>query len=435
MDVITDIPKFYTALAEWCSCLALVLVLPKRHSKGMTAGMLAAGFFLLCVMQYIIGIVPLFLWLPGMAVALLIMYLLIYLPCAVTGGEAEFLLMLVFMVAEYMASLEWQCEYFLQNQNSMLPATVISMLCLVVFMGGNTLLFWFLEQHATKDVVKVQLTLADMIAVALIALGAFAISNISYVNQNNPFSGTMPTEIFYIRTLVDLAGMIILLSFQNRCRQLALLREYNAIHSALDKQYELYRQTKSNMEIVHRQYHDLKHQIGIIRLEEDAGKRETYLQELEDGLRGFAGIYHTGNKVVDIILSGKQNFCQQKKITLVVVADAEKLDFISDMDLASMLGNALDNAIESVSKLKDEDKRLVKFECFVKNQFVMIKTENYFEGHLQRTEGHILTTKKNKDFHGYGIKSIQYVAEKYHGTATISTEEQWFCLQILIPLP
>jgi signal transduction histidine kinase len=61
--------------------------------------------------------------------------------------------------------------------------------------------------------------------------------------------------------------------------------------------------------------------------------------------------------------------------------------------------------------------------------------ENYFEGDIKLANGLPVTTKRDKDNHGFGLKSIRYAAEKYGGTMTINIEENWFILRILLPLP
>ena len=61
--------------------------------------------------------------------------------------------------------------------------------------------------------------------------------------------------------------------------------------------------------------------------------------------------------------------------------------------------------------------------------------ENYCEGSLNFSEGLPVTTKEDRNFHGYGLKSIRYVAKKYGGTVTARMEKQWFVLQLLFPRP
>jgi sensor histidine kinase regulating citrate/malate metabolism len=63
----------------------------------------------------------------------------------------------------------------------------------------------------------------------------------------------------------------------------------------------------------------------------------------------------------------------------------------------------------------------------------MIRVHNYFEGDIKSSDGNILTTKKDKKLHGYGIKSIKYTASRYDGVVNIQAQNNWFELKILIP--
>lgn len=80
---------------------------------------------------------------------------------------------------------------------------------------------------------------------------------------------------------------------------------------------------------------------------------------MEQEIRSYEAQNKTGNEVLDTILTSKSLYCQQHGITLTCVADGAALDFMDTMDLCSLFGNALDNAIESVEKLPDSEQRLI----------------------------------------------------------------------------
>ena len=117
------------------------------------------------------------------------------------------------------------------------------------------------------------------------------------------------------------------------------------------------------------------------------------------------------------------------------MADGTLLEFMDIMDICSIFGNALDNAIESVEKQTDIEKRLIKTTAYAKNQFIMIRFENYSEEMPVLESGLPHTTKKDTIYHGFGLKSIHMITQKYGGTMTIKTENNWFILRILIPMP
>lgn len=430
--MIQDIPKFYTALAEWMACLCFGLLLKRRWNWAVTGCMMAGSLLLLSVVPYLIGIVPVAFWIPGMIIALAVMYGMIYICCKVPAADIGFYWAIAFMFAEFSASVEWQ--FYSYFANTFTDSILWQGFFLVIFYGGIFGILYCIEKKRLMDAGDMGISWRELVSAVAISLGAFLISNISYVYSNTPFSGRMSTEIFYIRTLVDLAGVVMLVSLQDRLRDLHIRKELDAIQTLLVRQYDQYRLSRENMDVINRKYHDLKHQIGIIRLEANADKREEYLNQLESGMKSLGMEYDTGSDVLDTILTSKQLYCRQNQITLNVVVDGARLDFLELMDVCSIFGNTLDNAIESVEKLEDIQKRLIRLAVYTQNDFLMIRVENYYENDLQIENGTYKTTKQDKEFHGYGIKSIRYTAEKYGGYVSISTEENWFSLRVLIPL-
>ena len=114
------------------------------------------------------------------------------------------------------------------------------------------------------------------------------------------------------------------------------------------------------------------------------------------------------------------------------VADGEAIEFMHPMDITALFGNALDNAIESVKKIADPEKRLIHMVVSRQKNFLRIKVENCYEGTLEFENGMPKTTKLDKKFHGYGMKSIKTIVEKYSGSVTVLAKDGWFELRILI---
>lgn len=434
MDILPDIPKLYTALAEWLCCLVFVLLLKPRHARKVSLAVMAGALLALCVVQSLIGIAPNnAMWLLGMAVALALMYGILLLCCDISPVEAGFYWAAAFICAEFMASLEWQIYCGVVS-----PLSDAPWLSAVMMLAVYGAVFWFyfhMEGRKLHRFAHLEVSQKEMLSVITISVGAFLISNISYASTNTPFSGRLSAEIFYIRTLVDFAGVAMIYSHQDHLREMKLAQEVDAIQNMLTLQFEQYKQSRESIELINRKYHDLKHQIDVIRMEPDSGRKEEYLKELELGMQQYSAKQKTGNPVLDIILTSKQMYCQEHGITMTVVADGAQLNFMDTMDICSIFGNALDNAIESVSKLEETEKRLIRVAVYGKNGCVMARVENYFESALKKQGGEYMTTKESEaGYHGYGIKSIRYTAEKYGGSVSIVSEENWFYLRVLIPM-
>ena len=108
---------------------------------------------------------------------------------------------------------------------------------------------------------------------------------------------------------------------------------------------------------------------------------------------------------------------------------------MSTMDICSLFGNALDNAIECERKLTDKSKRMIHLTLTTRKQFLLLQVENYCPEPPSFRDGLPVTTKDDTGYHGFGVKSIQLTARKYGGSAVVQVKDDWFILQVLIPIP
>ncbi len=432
MTTVPDIPRLYTAIAEWAGCLIYILFMRKRFTGFRLAVLLAASLVALCALQYVNGMLPLVFWIPGMTAAMLLMYLSIFICCDISALDTAACCARAFVLAEFAASLEWQVYIFFAMRG--VDVQWISVLFMLGFNLGIYSVIYLLERRHAPKGRNFGATTREVFSSVLIALAAFLMSNISFIYTDTPFTG-VGTGILYIRTLVDLAGFVMLFAQQDKWMELHMKQELEAINHILKQQYEQYQLSRDSIELLNRKYHDLKHQINIIRMERDPEKKEAYLEEMESGIRMYEAQNKTGNSVLDTILTSKSLYCVQHDINFTCVADGTLLSFMNVMDICTIFGNMLDNAVECVEQIKDSELRLIRAAVFAQNNFLMIRVENYYEAELTMYDGLPVTTKLDNRFHGFGIKSIRQAVEKYEGTLTIHTENHWFTMRILIPLP
>ena len=428
---VPDIPKIYTALAEWFSCCVFVLALEKRYKKCYTICVLLPFLPVFCVLQYYIGVWPVVVWIPSMVAAMILIYLCIFSCCKVNWKMAMVCFATAFMIAEFSASFEWQIYSYVMGRGH--DERVIELIFLVLFYSILFALAYFLEYRYFSGEIRGDRSLKEALSSVIMAIAVFLISNISYVYPDTPFSSSLPGGLFYIRTLVDFSGLLILFLQRDRWRELSMQKEMEAVNAILRRQYEQYNLSKENIEIINRKYHDLKHQIAVVRAERNSDKREQYLQEMENDIKMYEAQNKTGNKVLDTILTGKHLYCVQHEINFTCVADGMLLDFMNLMDICTIFGNALDNAIECVEKIGDKSKRLIRTAVYSQSKFLIIRFENYTELELTTKDSLPITTKKDRQYHGYGLKSIRSTVEKYGGSMTVNVKDNWFILRLLIP--
>lgn len=432
IEMIRDIPKIYTALAEWISCV-LYIVIIRKNIKFLAKETVAliGSLIILIGLQEAIGNVPIILWIPGMLIAVAIMFgLLLFCSgenCITTG----YWLVRAFVLAEMAASLEWQVSYYITEHFGLNSKGFEFAFMAVVYLLVFAIIYLIesRQEHILEDV-----TVKELLTTTVIGIVCFCLSNLSYVYSNTPFSSPFAREAFNIRTLIDLGGYAFLLAYHfQRCED-HVKTELDVIQNVLRNQYFQYRQSQESIDIINHKYHDLKHQINILRQEKNPDKKEEYLDEIEKGIKDYESMFKTGNGILDTLLTGTSLKCARRDITFTCVADGTLLNQIYVMDLCTIFGNALDNAMEHAVQIADLEKRLIHVTVSKMEEFILIRIENYLQDDLQ-FEGELpSTTKKNKAYHGFGLKSIKYSVEKYHGTMEVKTEDHWFIINILIPL-
>ena len=193
------------------------------------------------------------------------------------------------------------------------------------------------------------------------------------------------------------------------------------------KQYEL---SKETIDLINMKCHDIKHQLSLLR----RGTSEENIEEIEHAIRVYDSTIKTGNDALDVILTEKKLYCEDKNIQMTCVADGKEISFMNNVDIYSLFGNALSNAIESVSKVSDAGKRCVNVNIRRIDKIVVIHIENYFEGTLLLEDG-LPVTEKDKNYHGFGMKSMERTARKYGGDISISLSRNKFNLDVLLPVP
>ena len=431
-QTLPDIPRILTGIAEWGAALTYVLIVARGDGRlrlGLLAGV---ALVVQVVLQVLAGLLPLVLWPVGMAVAVAAMFGLIATAARTPTRMTGYLTARALVLAELIASFHWQLHvFFFGEQDQVWDVGTIAFA--VVVYGGAFALAAFVESRSFPRGEAADVTGREVFLSSAIALATFGMSNLSFLTADTPFSGRLGAEVFYIRTLVDFGGFVALNAQQRLRLETRARTELAAIDAVLRSQHDQYLQSKRSIEAVNRTYHDLKHQIEVIRAEENLDRKHSYLEELEEALQGYATLSRTGNSVLDVILTTKQAICLERGIELTCVADGRLIDFMSVMDISTIFGNALDNAIEATGSVPDRERRLIRMAVYAQGDLVLVAVENFFGGRLRVQGEEILTTKSDRTRHGYGLKSIKRIAERYGGSVTARAADGWFQLRILLP--
>ena len=196
------------------------------------------------------------------------------------------------------------------------------------------------------------------------------------------------------------------------------------------KHYEL---QKENIEIINIKCHDLRHRIRDFRAHGAIG--EQAFEELERSIHIYDALIKTDNEVLDVILSGYMLRCRKDKIELTCKLDGRAVAFMEEMDLYSLFGNMLENAYEYEQSVQEEDNRFISLRVSQAEGKVTIHMENYFIGNVRISDGVVATTKGDVNYHGFGMKSMKRIAEKYGGKMKVTVADGMFQTEIVLPCP
>lgn len=212
-----------------------------------------------------------------------------------------------------------------------------------------------------------------------------------------------------------------------------IVEELETVSHLLEQAKKQFQIKKEEINLINIKCHDLKHQISRFALK--GGLDGDTVDEIKDMISIYDATVKTGNEVIDIIFTEKSLICQSKKINLTCMADCVDINFIGDGELYALFGNILDNAIEAAAQVEEKENRCIDVNIRRAGEFVSIITENYYVSELTFNEdGTPVTLKPDKDYHGFGLKSVKAIVEKYGGNLSISTNDGIFSLKILFPL-
>lgn len=157
-----------------------------------------------------------------------------------------------------------------------------------------------------------------------------------------------------------------------------------------------------------------------------------YLDELESDLDRIRTKYQTGNVALDAILNSKLSIAQKDGIEINCKAELTENLSIADIDLCVIVGNLIDNAVESCRKMEDSSTKFLRIYACIRKKQLYLSVTNSTSEHVRRLDSAYVSTKRGD--HGHGLKRVDLVVEKYGGYVRRANEPGVFSTEIMIPL-
>lgn len=376
-----------------------------------------------------------------------------------TTGQANFL---VFYTIHFLVLLAFSAQCTDAPLSARFYLVILSVLandiCLILFISASYSIFgidfidvgpfWVrviahfvllaLKFYVTvlmKKVTRKQIygieTVFQAVIIMLPALPYFFLRDYAYFFKIDP--SEVPMIIHYLDVLFGIFALINMIMSEQlsyRIRQNDLIQVENLIK----KQHDQYLSTLNTIETVNRKYHDLRHILRGIESMHSVPEIKSFVKAIENEIQDYELIFNTGNKTLDIILSERMRESKEKGTQMHVHADGQGWEAIRDTDIATIFGNALDNALESTIRTEDIEKRFIDVRTGRVNDMLIARFENQFTHPLVKKQSKLISTKQDAQNHGYGLQSIEMVVKKYGGEVDINTENGAFVLTLIIPV-
>lgn len=223
--------------------------------------------------------------------------------------------------------------------------------------------------------------------------------------------------------------IIVLLLASKSIIENALLQELEYLKYTVRQGERQYQMSKDSIELINIKCHDIKYKLDALTAQ--GGMTPEAVKELRDSIAIYDSKTETGNQLLNILITEKSLYCEQNGINLSCMIDGVKLDFMETGDLYCLVGNLIDNALEAVKEIEEKERRVINLMVKSKDNLLLVQEENYYNGTREFEDGLPLTTKKDKNSHGFGMRSLRMIVKKYGGELAAYVSDDIFHLNII----
>ncbi len=179
--------------------------------------------------------------------------------------------------------------------------------------------------------------------------------------------------------------------------------------------------------------HDMKNHLRSLFSDIKSGnlsEAQKHISDIVDVYESGTEIINTGYPAIDSLVNFKLQTAKQNGVRVSVNASLPSDLNLSSFDMTVILGNLLDNALQAVSLVTENG--FIDFAIHYSKGMLLIKVTNPFKTAIKREKGVIVTSKTDKENHGYGLKSVNETVEKYNGTVNINPDNDIFTITVVL---
>lgn len=179
-------------------------------------------------------------------------------------------------------------------------------------------------------------------------------------------------------------------------------------------------------------YHNHLQKLSAHLQEGQIEEAKNYISQLGESLDNIKIKYQTGNISLDAILNSKLSVAEKEQIKINCKAEIGENLAISDIDLCILLGNLIDNAVESCRLIPEKEEKFIRIYMCIRKRQLYISVTNATNEIIKKLDAEYISKKRGD--HGHGLKRIDIVVDKYGGFVKRANEPGIFATEIMIPL-
>ncbi len=311
--------------------------------------------------------------------------------------------------------LDFNLSLFLYAISKFIPFIVVKLYAIMKKENG------YKENSDILITTKIQLLMIPLISIGILQVS----TNLTRADSHN------------IAIVITFSIIVMNIIFLNLYEKVTVLTNEKIQNIVLNNQIEYYLSLYENLNVEREETLKIKHNIKNIAISIKTflktGEVEKAIEELDNILESEVGIKKVISEIpiIDAIVNYKIQFAKKYDIQINTKIILNKNANIDNSDVANILGNALDNAIEACRKNIDKNNKIITLDIHMKQENIYIGVSNPFEEEIKLKDGFPISSKR-KNSYGIGLKTIEKITRDKNNIMNFSIVNNTFNLEIII---
>lgn len=325
------------------------------------------------------------------------------------------------------------CQSFFQTPLlfDAMPAFWVNLLRNIIYIPFFAISAYLLPLEHIYHVTRERAVTMGLVVLCLI----YTKNSLFVFNYTGVISPSALSIYLILLHLFLLAFLIFFERYVSNTHQMEQIRMQEVANDFRFRSIKARQTSEANLRALH---HDMKNHLLVIQemARKDGDMRVIeYTKSLMPCFSDYEHWVQTGNELLDGLLNEKVHEAETEQINVTIAMDFRSISYINDVDLCTIFGNAVDNAIEACKKVHPPEKRFLNIKSSQAAGSLFVSIQNCYAEQLHFQSGIPLTTKAQPLMHGFGLPNIRNTMSKYHGILNIDIrQEQCFTLTLIFPL-